>query len=94
MSWSLKLDEPIVLANGEALHTLRDAGEYVTRLPKKEADLSNWQDAARCLLQASEKGRGLVVMATIAMLQALQAHEPQLKQTPRKKAAKKYRVVG
>jgi hypothetical protein len=94
MSWSLKFDEPIVLANGEALHTLRDAGEYVTRLPKKEADLSHWQVAAGCLLQASEKGRGLVVMAKIAMLRALQAHEPQLKQTPRKKHIKKYRIVG
>jgi hypothetical protein len=29
MSWSLKFDEPIVLANGEVLYTLRDAGEYV-----------------------------------------------------------------
>ena len=54
MSWSLKFDEPIVLANGEALHILRDAGEYVTRLPKKEADLSHWQVAASCLLQAAE----------------------------------------
>ena len=93
MSWSLKFDEPIVLANGEALHTLRDAGEYVTRLPKKEADLSHWQVAASCSLQSSEKGRGLVVMAKIAMLRALQAHEPQPKQTSRKKAARKYRVV-
>jgi len=93
MSWSLKFDEPIVLANGEALHTLRDAGEYVTRLPKKEADLSHWQVAASCLLQASEKGRGLVVMARIAMLRALKADEPEPERSPRKKAAKKCRVV-
>jgi len=92
MSWSLKFDEPIVLANGEALHTLRDAGEYVTRLPK-EADLSHWQVAASCLLQASEKGRGLVVMAKIAMVRALNADEPEPERTARKKAAKKYRVV-
>jgi hypothetical protein len=93
MSWSLKFDEPIVLANGEAVYTLRDAGEYVTRLPKKEAELSHWQVAASCLLQASEKGRGLVVMARIAMVRALKADEPEPEQTPRKKATKKYRVV-
>jgi hypothetical protein len=94
MSWSLKFDEPIVLANGKTLHTLRDAGDYVTGLPQKEADLSHWQVAASCLLQAVEKGGGLVVMARVAVVRALKIHELRPVRAPRKKAGKKYRVVS
>ena len=72
MSWSLKFDEPIALAKGNALRSLRDAGNYVTALPKKESALSHWQVAASCLLTAVEKGGGLVMMARIAMVRALE----------------------
>jgi len=48
MSWSLKFDEPVALANGKSLRTLRYAGKYVTALPKKEAALPHWQVAASC----------------------------------------------
>jgi hypothetical protein len=34
MSWSTKFDEPIALAKGKALRTLRDAGHYIAALPK------------------------------------------------------------
>jgi hypothetical protein len=33
---ALKFDEPIELAKGKPLRTLRDAGEYVTALPKAD----------------------------------------------------------
>jgi hypothetical protein len=93
MSWSLKFDDPIPLANGKALRTLRDAGNYVTTLPKKEAVSPHWQVAASCLLAAVEKGGGLVMMARIAMVRALQAGQPELAPEPRKKLAKKYKVI-
>jgi hypothetical protein len=86
VSWSLKFDEPIPLANGKPLRTLRDAGNYVAALQKKESALPHWQVAASCLLTAVEKGGGLVMMARIAMVRALNAQ--------RKKPAKKYEVVG
>jgi hypothetical protein len=54
MSWSLKFDEPIELAKCKALRTLRDAGELVAALPRKEASLPHWQLAAQCLLSAAE----------------------------------------
>jgi len=92
MSWSRKFDEPIVVGKGKALRTLRDAGNYVAALPKKVAALSHWQVAASCLLAAVEKG-GLVEMARIAMLRALRAGEPEPAPTPRKKPARKYRLV-
>jgi hypothetical protein len=94
MSWSLEFDEPIVLANCQSLRTLRDAGDYVAALSKKEANLSHWQVAASCLLSACDKGGDLVVMARIAMVQALQASKPQPKQPPRWKRTKQYRIVS
>jgi hypothetical protein len=50
MSWSLKFDEPITLAKGKALSTLRDAGEHVASLRRTEAALRHWQVAVRCPL--------------------------------------------
>jgi hypothetical protein len=84
MSWNLKFDEPIAL-EGKALSTLRDAGNYITALPREEAALSHWQLAASCLLQAAEKGGGLVMMAPIAMTRALRAGQPELAPEPHKK---------
>jgi hypothetical protein len=94
MSLSLKFDEPIALANGKPLRTLRDAGNYVAARSKKETALPHWQLAAQCLLAAVEKGAGLVLMARIAVVRALNTGEPQPTPAQRKKPAKKYKVVG
>jgi hypothetical protein len=94
MSWSLEFDEPIALANGKSLRTLRDAGDYVAALSKKEANLSHWQVAASFLLSASDKGGDFVVMARIAMMRALQVSKPKRKQAPRRRQGKRYRVVS
>jgi hypothetical protein len=82
------------LTEGKPLRTLRDAGEYVAALPKKETALPHWQIAASCLLTAVEEGGGLVMMARIAMVRALNADEPQPAAAQRKNPAKKYKVVG
>jgi hypothetical protein len=95
MFWHLEFDEPITLAKSTVvLRTLRDAGEYCLALPKDESDQPQWQLAASCLLTASEKGRGFVMMARIAMMRALQQHEPEPKQTGRRKLTKQYRIVS
>jgi hypothetical protein len=70
MSWSTEFDAPIVLDDGRELVTLRDAGRYVTALPKAEQAKPHWQTAARELLMAAEHG-GIVMLAWIAMRQAL-----------------------
>jgi hypothetical protein len=41
----LKFDEPITLAKGKSLRTLRGAGNYVAALPKKGAALPHRQIA-------------------------------------------------
>jgi len=90
MSWSLTFDEPITLAKGKALRTLRDAADYVMALPKKEADLPHWRLAVECLLSAADEA-GPVMMAQIAMLQALHAGTPERAVEPRRKRTKDYR---
>ena len=36
--WQRRFDEPIPLQKGKKLVTLRDAAEYITKLPKAEHD--------------------------------------------------------
>jgi hypothetical protein len=67
------------LANGKPLRTLRDDGNYVA-LQRKESALPHWQVAASCLLTAVEKGGGLVMMARIAMVRALNAQRKETSQ--------------
>jgi hypothetical protein len=92
LSWSRQFDEPIKLPKGGTLQTLRDVGEYVAALPKVEHDKAHWLTAAHELMMAAERG-GIVMMAEIAMRQALAHRRPKLAPEPRKKATKKYRIV-
>ena len=70
MSWSLKFDEPILLAKGKSLHTLRDAAHHILALSLRETKREHWQTAMGCLLLAAEE-RGPLMMARIAMVKAL-----------------------
>lgn len=41
---------------GGALHTLRDAGKYIAKLPKREHDTFAWRAATGALLLIAEHG--------------------------------------
>ena len=90
--WSRLFGAPIPLPDGRALTKLEDAGRYVAALPKVEQKKPHWQTAAGELLTAAERG-GIVMLAEIAMRQALGHGKPEPPRVPRKKAAKKYRIV-
>ena len=45
MPWSSKFEDLIPLPNGRKLITLKDAGTYITKLPKAEHDAPEWQAA-------------------------------------------------
>ena len=90
--WSRRFDEPIILPEGKKLRTLRDAGEYVAALPKKEQNKPHWHTAAHELMMSAEQG-GIVMLAEIAMRQALNHGQPKPPPEPRRKAAKKNRVI-
>ncbi|WP_249791419.1 hypothetical protein [Bradyrhizobium sp. SRL28] len=48
---SASFEDPIILPDGRKLLTLKDAADYITKLPKKESDLPEWQTALEVLLQ-------------------------------------------
>ena len=74
MSWDASFDEPIELPNGKAARTLREAGQYITKLPKTEPAHKAWQTAMHCLIEAAE-GRGFTSFARMGMLQAIHREE-------------------
>jgi hypothetical protein len=57
---------------GGKLVTLRDAADYITKLPKKESDLPEWQTAIEVLMLVSRSGP--TMMARIGVMKALNRH--------------------
>jgi len=80
------------LAPGGELITLRDAGEYIAALPKAVDDRPGWQAAAEALLLVVERG-GPVMFARIGIMRALNHGKPAPDSRPRRKPAKRYRVI-
>ena len=64
--WSRAFDDPIPLPRGRQIVTLKDAGNYIQKLPKAEQDLEEWQAAVEALLLVVE-----LMMARIGLLRAL-----------------------
>jgi hypothetical protein len=89
--WHRVFDNPIPLPGGGELRTLRDAANYISKLPKAEHDAPEWQAAVQALMIVAEHDgqntaradRGSV---SCAALHRHHAPEP----TPRKKRVKKH----
>jgi hypothetical protein len=73
MAWSSPFEDPIPLRRGRQLVTLRDAAEYITKLPKAEHDAPEWQAAMEALLLVVELG-GPTMFARIGIVRALNRH--------------------
>jgi hypothetical protein len=71
--WSKLFEDPVPLPNGRQLVTLKDAADYITRLPKAEHESPQWQAAIEALIMAAE-GRGPLMHARVGMLRALNGH--------------------
>src|SRR5258708_5210487 len=71
--WSTCFDDPVPLPRGRQLVTLRDAAEFITKLPKVEHDTSEWQAAMRALLLVAEHD-GPTMFARIGVMRALNRH--------------------
>jgi hypothetical protein len=54
--------------------TLKDAANYIQKLPKIEQDLEDWQAAVEALLLVVELNGPTMMMARIGMLRALNWH--------------------
>src|ERR1700730_3123154 len=82
--WSRKFDEPIPLPKGRQLVTLKDAGTYITKLPKAEHTAAEWQTAMEALILVATHG-GPTMFARIGIMQALNRHVERPFDTPGKK---------
>ena len=71
--WSRKFEEPIPLPKGRQLVTLKDAGTYITKLPKAEHTAAEWQAAMEALILVATFG-GPTMFARIGIMRALNRH--------------------
>jgi hypothetical protein len=94
--WGRTFDDPIPLPSGGELRTLRDSGNYISKLSKREHNAPAWLAAMATLLLEVEHGEAGAdpMMARIAMIQALYAGKPVSTPEPRRRAVKKYRVIS
>ncbi|MDH2354844.1 hypothetical protein QCM80_29875 [Bradyrhizobium sp. SSUT112] len=71
--WQRTFDDPILLPDGRKLITLRDAATFITKLPKREHDASEWQAAIEALMLVADLG-GPTMFARIGVMRALNRH--------------------
>jgi hypothetical protein len=58
--WSRAFFDP--MPDGRELRTLRDAADYITKLPKREHDSLAWRVATEALLLVAEHGGGCALV--------------------------------
>ena len=60
------------MPDGRKLLTLKDAADYITKLPKNESALPEWQTAIEVLMLCSRAGDPM--LARIGVMKALSRH--------------------
>ena len=83
--------DPITLPGRKPLVTLRDAAQYISKLPKAERDAEEWQAAMQALMLVVEQN-GPTMFARIGVMRALHRDKPNAAPAPRRKRAKVYKV--
>jgi hypothetical protein len=71
VSWDRPFDQPVPLPNGAPARTLRDAANYIKKLPKLERDRQEWRLAIHMLIDAAED-RGPMMFARTGILHAIE----------------------
>jgi len=85
IGWHRTFHDPIPLPSGGELITLRDAANFITKLPKREHDAPAWRTAITALMLVAEHG-GDMMLPRIGIMRALYPSET--KPTPGRKRAK------
>jgi hypothetical protein len=73
VAWNQRFYDLIELPGRKPLVTLRDAAQYIIKLPKAERDAGEWQDAMKALMLVAEQD-GPTMFARIDMMRALNRH--------------------
>jgi hypothetical protein len=69
MSWERPFDQPVPLPNGPSARTLRDAANYIKKLPGSERDTPECRLAIQMLIDAAED-RGPMLFAKMGIQRA------------------------
>jgi hypothetical protein len=86
---------PIPLRDGGELSTLRQAGDYIAKLPKREHDRPEWQIAVKDLMRAATGHGPWRFLARIAIMHALYGKtEPPIGDSNDAPAGPKWRGPG
>jgi hypothetical protein len=70
MSWERPFDQPVPLPSGSPARTLREAANYIKKLPKSEYDTPEWRLAVQMLIDAAED-RGPMLFAKMGLHRAM-----------------------
>ena len=70
MTWERPFDQPVPLPNSPPARTLRDAANYIRKLPALERDTAECRLAIQMLIDAAED-RGPVLFAKVGIERAL-----------------------
>jgi hypothetical protein len=70
VSWERPFDQPVPLPSGPPARTLRDAANYIRRLPNAAHDSPEWRLAIQMLIDAAED-RGPMLFAKLGVTQAV-----------------------
>jgi hypothetical protein len=70
VSWERPFDQPVPLPSRPPARTLRDAANYVTKLPKAEHEAKEWQAAMEAMILVATLG-GPAMFARIGVMRAL-----------------------
>jgi hypothetical protein len=81
--WKRRFDQPIPLPRGRQLVTSKDAGNYITKLPKAEHTAPEWQAAMEALILVATLG-GPTMFARIGIMRALNRHVERVSNQSRK----------
>jgi hypothetical protein len=74
LSWDRPFHQPVLLPNGSSARTLREAADYVRRLPTAVRYRNQWRLAIHTLIEAAED-QGSVVFARVAIIRAVEHAE-------------------
>jgi hypothetical protein len=70
VSWERSFNQPVPLPGGRPARTLRDAGNYIKKLPKSEHETPEWRLAIQMLIDAAED-RGPMLFARMGIVRAV-----------------------
>jgi hypothetical protein len=71
MFWDRPFDQPVPLPGGGSARTLRDAANFIRKLPNSEHDSPEWRLAIQMLIDAAED-RGPILFARMGIVRALE----------------------